>query len=83
MSSSAKRTPERKLQVVLSVLHDQFWSRYEEAGLEEHGKKMQELYGRFLGRILGDEPDIEHLAGLIEMTIFDAPEKPDALDVAA
>ena len=34
------------------------------------------------GRILGDEPDIEHLAGLIEMTIFDAPEKPDALDVA-
>ncbi len=65
------------------MLNDQFWNRYDEAGLEEHGKKMQELYGRFLGRILDDEPDIEHLAGLIEMTAFDPPSKPDALDVAA
>ena len=65
------------------MLNDQFWNRYDEAGLEEHGKKMQELYGRFLGGILDDEPDIEHLAGLIEMTAFDAHEKPVALDVAA
>ena len=65
------------------ILNEQFWNRYNDAGLEEHGKTMQELYGRFLGRILGDEPDIEHLAGLIEMTIFDAPEKADALGVAA
>ena len=65
------------------MLNDQFWNRYDKAGLEEHGKKMQDLYGRFLGRILGDEPDIEHLAGLIEMTIFDAPVEPKTLGVAA
>ena len=55
------------------MLNDQFWNRYDEAGLEEHGKKMQELYGRFLGGILDDEPDIEHLAGLIEMTALRCP----------
>ena len=65
------------------MLNDQFWNRYNDAGREEHGKKMQELYGRFLGRILGHEPEIEHLADLIEMTAFDAPEKPDALGVVA
>ena len=65
------------------MLNDQFWNRYDDAGLEEHGKKMQELYGRFLGRIFDHEPEIEYLAGLIEMTAFDPPEKSDALEVAA
>ena len=65
------------------ILNEQFWNRYNEAGLEQHGKKMQELRGKFLGRIMGHEPEIEHLAGLIEMTAFDAPEKPDAPGVAA
>ena len=31
------------------MLNDQFWNRYDEAGVEKHGNKMQELYGRFLG----------------------------------
>ena len=65
------------------MLNDQFWNRYDDAGLEEHGKKMQELYGKFLGRIMGHQPEIEYLAGLIEMTAFDPPEKPAALGVAA
>ena len=65
------------------MLNEQFWSRYSKAGREEHGKKMQELYGEFLGRIMGHEPEIEYLAGLIEMTAFDPPEKPAALGAAA
>ena len=65
------------------ILNDQFWNRYDDAGLEEHGKKMQELYGRFLGRIVDHEPEIEYLAGLIEMTAFDPPERRDALDIVA
>ena len=65
------------------ILGEEFWNRYNDAGLEEHGKTMQELRGRFLRRVWRHEPEIEHLAGLIEMTIFDAPAKADALDIAA
>ena len=65
------------------ILGEKFWKRYDEAGLEQHGKRMQELRRTFFGRIMGHEPEIEHLAGLIEMTSFDAPAKPDALDAAA
>lgn len=64
------------------ILGEEFWNRYDDAGLEEHGKKMQELRSKFLGRIMGHEPEIEHLAGLIEMTAFDAPAEPGAADVA-
>ena len=63
------------------MLNDQFWNRYNDAGREEDGKKIQELYGRFLGRIVDHEPEIEYLAGLIEMTAFDPPERRDALDI--
>ena len=65
------------------ILNDEFWNRYATAGREEDGKRLRELYGQFLGRILGNEPDIEYLAGLIEMTTFDPPDEPDALDFAA
>lgn len=65
------------------ILGEEFWNRYDDAGLEKHGKKMQELRGKFLGPIMGQEPDVEHLAGLIEMTAFDASAKPGALDVTA
>lgn len=65
------------------ILNEQFWNRYHKAGLEAHGEKMQELRRKFLGRIMGNEPEIEHLAGLIEMTVFDTPAKPGAVDVKA
>lgn len=65
------------------ILGEKFWNRYKEVGREEHGERLQELRSKFLNDIWGAEPEIEHLAGLIEMTIFDAPAQPDPLDVAA
>lgn len=56
------------------ILNEQFWKRYDRAGRGGDGKKMQELRGNALDRTMGHEPEIEHLAGLIEMTTFDAPE---------
>ena len=50
------------------ILNEEFWNRYIGAGREADMKELRELYGQFLGRILGNEPEIEYLAGLIEMT---------------
>ena len=63
-------------------LNEQFWNRYNEAGLEEHGRKMKGLYAEFLSRVWR-EPEVEHLAGLIEMTAFHGPEGQDAASVEA
>ena len=50
------------------MLNEQFWSRYKDVSREEDGKRLQELYAKFLNDIWGNEPEIEYLAGLIEMT---------------
>ena len=65
------------------ILGEEFWNRYNDVGREEDGKRLQELRSKFLNDIWGEEPEIEYLAGLIEMTTFDPPKKSDALGVAA
>ena len=50
------------------ILNEQFWNRYRDAKREEDGKRLEALRVKFLDDLWGEEPDIEHLAGLIEMT---------------
>ena len=57
------------------ILNEQFWSRYKDVSREEDGKRLQELYAKFLNDIWGEEPEIEYLAGLIEMTGHAAAEE--------
>ena len=64
------------------TLNEQFWNRYDEAGLQKHGRKMRGLYAESLSRVWR-EPEVEHLAGLIEMTAFHGPEGQDAASVEA
>ena len=64
------------------TLNEQFWNRYDEAGLQKHGRKMKGLYAESLSRVWR-EPEVEHLAGLIEMTAFHGPEGQDAASIEA
>ena len=50
------------------ILDDAFWNRYIGQGREADMKELRELYDSSIGQIRGREPDIEYLAGLIEMT---------------
>ena len=50
------------------MLNEQFWNRYKDVKREDDGKNLQELYEKFLNDLWGEEPDVEYLAGLIEMT---------------
>ena len=65
------------------MLNQEFWEQYERADRGGDMHVLQELYGEFLGRIFGNEPEIEHLAGLIEMTVYDPPEEPCSATILA
>ena len=53
------------------MLNAEFWQQYSDAGRADDGTELQKLYRQFLGRLLGREHDIAHLAGLIELTHYD------------
>lgn len=53
------------------ILNDEFWNQYAYEGRADDIPGLQESRSQYLGTIQGREPEIEYLAGFIEMTDFD------------